>query len=92
MQIKRNILFALLLLATSTVAQEQMALQDNPAKASFVCNLLLMSGQVPSYSCDCWEDNTDFKLPMDITIKKDDWYECSLGQLKNGMTAYLYSD
>jgi hypothetical protein len=92
MQIKRNILFALLLLATSAVAQEQMALQDNPAKASTVCKLLLMSGKVPSYYCDCWDDNTDFKLPMDITIKKDDWYKCSLGQLKNGMTAYLYSD
>lgn len=89
---KRYIYIALLLLATAAVAQEQMALQDNPAKASIVCKLLLMSGKVPSYYCDCLEDNTDFKLPMDITLKASQWYDCTLGQLKNGMTAYLYSD
>lgn len=89
---KRYIYIALLLLATSAVAQEQMALQDNPAKASPVCKLLLMSGQVPSYYCDCSEDNTDFKLPMDITPDASKWYACTLKQLKNGMTAYLYSD
>ena len=89
---KRYIYIALLLLATAAVAQEQMALQDNPAKASIVCKLLLMSGQVPSYYCDCLEDNTDFKLPMDITPNASKWYACTLKQLKNGMTAYLYSD
>ena len=89
---KRYIYIALLLLATAAVAQEQMALQDNPAKASIVCKLLLMSGKVPSYYCDCSEDNTDFKLPMDITPNASKWYACTLKQLKNGMTAYLYSD
>ena len=92
MQIKRNILFALLLLATSAVAQEQMALQDNPAKAYWDCEMLEALGFVPSYYCECKEKNTAFQLPMDITINGSNWYKCTLGQLKDGMTAYLYSD
>lgn len=89
---KRYIYIALLLLATATVAQEQMGLQDQPDKASWLCELQEKTGLVPSYYCECYEENTSFKLPMDITPNASKWYACTLKQLKNGMTAYLYSD
>ena len=89
---KRYIYIALLLLATSAVAQEQMGLQDQPDKASWLCELQEKTGLVPSYYCECYEENTSFKLPMDITPNASKWYACTLKQLKNGMTAYLYSD
>lgn len=89
---KRYIYIALLLLATTTVAQEQMGLQDQPDKASWLCELQEKTGLVPSYYCECYEENTSFKLPMDITPNASKWYACTLKQLKNGMTAYLYSD
>lgn len=89
---KRYIYIALLLLATAAVAQEQMVLQDQPDKASWLCELQEKTGLVPSYYCECYEENTSFKLPMDITPNASKWYGCTLGQLKNGMTAYLYSD
>ena len=89
---KRYIYIALLLLATAAVAQEQMGLQDQPDKASFLCELQEKTGLFPSYYCECYEENTSFKLPMDITPNASKWYACTLKQLKNGMTAYLYSD
>ena len=89
---KRYIYIALLLLATAAVAQEQMGLQDQPDKASWLCELQEKTGLVPSYYCECYEENTSFKLPMDITPNASKWYACTLKQLKNGMTAYLYSD
>lgn len=89
---KRYIYIALLLLATTAVAQEQMGLQDQPDKASWYCELQEAMGIVPSYYCECSEEKSSFKLPMDITLKASQWYDCTLGQLKNGMTAYLYSD
>lgn len=89
---KRYIYIALLLLATAVVAQEQMGLQDQPDKASWLCELQEKTGLVPSYYCECYEEKSSFKLPMDITLKASKWYDCTLGQLKNGMTAYLYSD
>ena len=89
---KRYIYIALLLLATVAVAQEQMGLQDQPDKASWLCELQEKTGLVPSYYCECYEENTSFKLPMDITPNASKWYACTLKQLKNGMTAYLYSD
>lgn len=89
---KRYIYIALLLLATAAVAQEQMGLQDQPDKASWLCELQEKTGLFPSYYCECYEENTSFKLPMDITPNASKWYACTLKQLKNGMTAYLYSD
>ena len=89
---KRYIYIALLLLATAAVAQEQMGLQDQPDKASWLCELQEETGLFPSYYCECYEENTSFKLPMDITPNASKWYACTLKQLKNGMTAYLYSD
>ena len=70
--------------STSTVSPRE----DASKKCEFIRDLT----GLPSYYCDCEEDNTKFKLPMDITIRGDMWFKVDINEVAQGMTAYLYSD
>ena len=63
------------------------------AATSSNCEQLQQENGYPSYYCDCKENATAFKLPIDtIIFGSSIWYVGTAQELSNGISAYLHSD
>ena len=61
-------------------------------KISSTCEWIRKMGKLPEHYCYCEEERSTFTLPFDTQITKPVWYMATLGQVKSGLTAYLYGD
>ena len=57
------------------------------------CYVLQQKFEYPYYYCDCHEyNNVDFHFGLDTVITDTLWFTATLSELKNGMSAYWFSD
>lgn len=46
----------------------------------------------PYYYCDCRLSDTEFRFGEEIMVNDTAWFKAKIGQLKNGLSAYWFSD
>lgn len=63
-----------------------------PEHASAACEWLQKMTGLPSHFCACQEDSKKFSFPLDTYLTETVWYNATLGDIKQGITAYLYAD
>jgi len=73
----KKILYILLLMATCAYAQ-----QEN-------CNAL---PSYPYYYCECRNTSMPFSFPLSMDIQDTVWFSATVNDLKQGMSAYWFSD
>lgn len=67
-------------------------LPSGPEQASSTCEWLQKLTGLPSHFCVCQEDSKKFSFPLDMKLNGTVWYNATLGDVKQGITAYLYAD
>ncbi len=86
---KRVYLFILVMV----VAMPNMWAQPTaPEHVSSQCEWLRKVTGLPAHFCICQEDSKKFSFPLDIQLTETVWYNAKLGDVKKGITAYLYAD
>ena len=56
------------------------------------CNEQMIANGWPSYYCDCKFNADAFTLPLDMQIYDSVWFDATLNDIANGLSAYLHSD
>jgi len=46
----------------------------------------------PYYYCDCRNSSTEFSFPLETTITDTVWYQASVDDMKQGLSAYWFAD
>ena len=63
-----------------------------PDRVSSACEWLRKLSGLPTHYCYCHEESHTFAFPLDTRITETVWYTAKLGDVKQGITAYLYAD
>ena len=84
------ILTVILVTAISFIQAEHTA--TVPDKVSSTCEWIRKISGLPTHYCYCLEESHTFAFPLDIRITEPVWYTATLGDVKQGITAYLYAD
>lgn len=85
-----NLLILLLVSAMTSVVAEQTP--TAPDQVSSMCEWLRKLSGWPAHYCYCSEESHTFGFPLDTKITETVWYNATLGDVKQGITAYLYAD
>ena len=56
------------------------------------CELVRKTMGYPHHYCACWEGSNTFAYPLEQMVRDTAWYTASLDDLKQGITAYWFSD
>ena len=75
--------------AMSVMAQEQ------PVQApqwSSACDSAQQQLELPSHYCACKEGSIDFHFPLDMELNDTVWFTATVSELRQGMSAYWFSD
>ena len=78
-------IFLTALLCMATAATYAQVNQEN-------CNEQMIANGWPSYYCDCKFNADAFTLPLDMQIYDSVWFDATLNDIANGLSAYLHSD
>jgi len=84
------ILTVILVTAISFIQAEHTA--TVPDKVSSTCEWIRKLSGLPTHYCYSLEESHTFAFPLDIRITEPVWYTATLGDVKQGITAYLYAD
>ena len=84
------ILTVFLVTAISFIQAEHTA--TVPDKVSSTCEWIRKLSGLPTHYCYCLEESHTFAFPLDTRITEPVWYTATLGDVKQGITAYLYAD
>ena len=63
-----------------------------PDRVTSACEWLRKLSGLPTHYCYCLEESHTFAFPLDTRITGPVWYTATLGDVKQGITAYLYAD
>lgn len=63
-----------------------------PDRVTSACEWLRKLSGLPTHYCYCLEESHTFAFPLDTRITGSVWYTATLGDVKQGITAYLYAD
>lgn len=63
-----------------------------PDRVTSACEWLRKLSGLPTHYCYCLEESHTFAFPLDTRITEPVWYTATLGDVKQGITAYLYAD
>ena len=63
-----------------------------PDRVTSACEWLRKLSGLPTHYCYCLEESHTFAFPLDTRITGAVWYTAKLGDVKQGITAYLYAD
>ena len=78
-------IFLTALLCMATAATYAQVNKEN-------CNEQMIANGWPSYYCDCKFNADAFTLPLDMQIYDSVWFDATLNDIANGLSAYLHSD
>lgn len=85
----------MLLSSASLSAQSLVDVQDKAPLEQMEekCDLIRKAFDYPYYFCDCAQDNTvEFYFGLDTVITDTLWFSATVSELRNGMSAYWFSD
>lgn len=85
--IKRIFDILILLVAFSACAWAQWTDEDRAA-----CEVYRQAFKAPYYYCDCHINSTAFSFPTDTIVKDTMWYTATMDDIKQGLSAYWFSD
>ena len=78
-------IFLTALLCMATTAIYAQVTEEN-------CEESVIANNWPSYYCDCKFNADAFTLPLDMQIYDSVWFDATLNDIANGLSAYLHSD
>lgn len=88
----KKIYIFILLLASLSINAAQQAVTDSLEAAIAACEAATANRNVPYYYCDCYVTATKFQFPLEAEINDTVWYTATVDDLKQGISAYWFSD
>jgi len=56
------------------------------------CEELVKTLELPEHYCECKENSHEFHFPMEMDIQDTMWFDATVDELRQGMSAYWFSD
>ncbi len=86
---KRIFDILVLLVAFASCAWTQNPWDDTERAA---CEVYRKGIKAPYYYCDCHMTSTSFTFPLDTIVKDTMWFDATINDIKQGLSAYWFAD